>query len=69
PMKRALQLCPQAIVLPGSYKEYSRFSNRVTNIIAQAAPAFQKASIDEFYIDLTGMDAFFNPLQWTIDLR
>ncbi len=69
PMKRALQLCPQAIVLPGSYKEYSRFSNRVTEIIALSAPAFQKASIDEFYIDLTGMDAFFNPLQWTIDLR
>ncbi|MGC8751378.1 DNA polymerase IV [Hydrotalea sp.] len=69
PMKRALQLCPQAIVLPGSYKEYSRFSNRVTEIIALAAPAFQKASIDEFYIDLTGMDTYFNPLQWTIDLR
>lgn len=69
PMKRALQLCPQAIILHGSYKEYSRFSNRVTDIIAQAAPAFQKASIDEFYIDLTGMDVFFNPLQWTIDLR
>ena len=69
PVKRALQLCPHAIVLPGSYKDYSRFSNRVTDIIARAAPAFQKASIDEFYIDLTGMDAFFNPLQWTIDLR
>ncbi|RTL48114.1 MAG: DNA polymerase IV [Sphingobacteriales bacterium] len=69
PMKRALQLCPHAIVLPGSYKDYTRFSNRVTDIIAHAAPAFQKASIDEFYIDLTGMDVFFNPLQWTIDLR
>jgi DNA polymerase-4 len=69
PMKQALQLCPNAIVISGSYKDYSYFSNRVTEIIANAAPAYQKASIDEFYIDLTGMDTYFNPLQWTIDLR
>jgi DNA polymerase-4 len=41
----------------------------VTEIIASKAPLFEKASIDEFYLDLTGMDKFFNPLQWTIDLR
>ncbi|MGL1344621.1 hypothetical protein ACSTKR_23510, partial [Vibrio parahaemolyticus] len=41
----------------------------MTNIIAAKAPLFEKASIDEFYIDLTGMDKFFNPLEWTIALR
>jgi DNA polymerase-4 len=41
----------------------------VTDIIASRAPLFEKASIDEFYIDLSGMDRFFNPLEWTIALR
>lgn len=69
PSKKALQLCPQAIALKGSYADYGKFSRWVTNIIAAKAPLFQKASVDEFYLDLTGMDTFFNPLQWTIDLR
>jgi len=69
PAKKALQLCPQAIVVKGSRGEYSRFSRWVTQIIADKAPLFEKASIDEFYLDLTGMGKFFNPLQWTIDLR
>jgi DNA polymerase-4 len=69
PMKTAMRLCPQAIVVKGNYSEYSRYSRWVTQIIASKAPLFEKASVDEFYIDLSGMDTFFNPLQWTIDLR
>lgn len=69
PMKTAMRLCPQAIVIPGTYSEYSRYSKWVTQIIASKAPLFEKASIDEFYVDLQGMHQFFDPLQWTIDLR
>ncbi len=69
PMKTAMRLCPHAIVISGTYSEYSRFSQWVTNIIASKAPLFEKASVDEFYIDLQGMDTFFDPLKWTIDLR
>lgn len=69
PMKKAMQLCPQAILVRGTRGEYSRFSRWVTEIIAAKAPLFEKASIDEFYIDLTGMDKYFDPYQWTIDLR
>ena len=69
PSKKALQLCPHAIVLKGTRGEYSKFSRWVTDIIAAKAPLFEKASIDEFYLDLTGMDKFFKPLQWTIELR
>ncbi|MGI8950611.1 MAG: DNA polymerase IV [Chitinophagaceae bacterium] len=69
PMNKALSLCPQAIVLKGSFNEYSKFSRWVTNIIAGKAPLFEKASVDEFYIDLTGMDKFFDVYEWTIDLR
>lgn len=69
PSRKALQLCPHAIVLGHSRGEYSRYSRWVTQIIAAKAPLFEKASVDEFYIDLTGMQRFFDPLQWTIDLR
>ena len=69
PSSKARQLCPQAIFVKGTRGEYSRYSRWVTQIIADKAPNFEKASIDEFYLDLTGMDKFFNPLQWTIDLR
>jgi DNA polymerase-4 len=69
PMKTAMRLCPQAVVVGSTRGEYSRYSRWVTEIIAAKAPLFEKASIDEFYLDLTGMDRFFNPYQWTISLR
>ncbi len=69
PMKTAMRLCPHAIVVGGTRGEYSKYSWIVTDIIASKAPLFEKASIDEFYLDLTGMDKYFKPLQWTIDLR
>jgi len=69
PMGKALQLCPQALVLPGARHDYSHYSRQVTDIIAAAAPLFEKASIDEFYVDLTGMDRFHDVYAWTIQLR
>jgi DNA polymerase-4 len=55
PMAQAMKLCPHAIVLQGTRGDYSRYSRWVTEIIAAKAPLFEKASIDEFYIDLTGI--------------
>lgn len=69
PMAKAAALCPHAIFMKGSRGQYSKFSQWITDIIAAKAPVFEKASIDEFYVDLTGMDRFFDPLQWTIALR
>ena len=69
PMKKALKLCTHAIVLKGNHGDYGRYSKMVTDIIASRAPLFEKASIDEFYLDLTGMDKYFDPYKWTIDLR
>ena len=69
PMKKAMQLCPHAIVTSSSRGDYSKYSRWVTDIIAAKVPLFEKASIDEFYIDLTGMDKFFKVTQYTKDLR
>ncbi len=67
--KKAQQLCPQGIYLPGRMHEYGRYSKIVTDVIADRAPLFEKASIDEFYVDLTGMEKFFGCWKWSTDLR
>lgn len=69
PMKLALQLCPDAIVISGDAEAYGRFSGIVTDIIREEAPLFEKSSIDEFYLDLTGMDRFFGCYRWSTELR
>lgn len=69
PMKKALQLCPHAIVTNSSRADYSRYSRWVTDIIASRVPLFEKASIDEFYIDLSGMDKFFGVSRYARELR
>lgn len=69
PMRRALQLCPQLIVTNASRHQYSYYSRWVTNLIAEKVPLFEKASIDEFYVDLTGMDRFFGVKKFAQELR
>lgn len=59
PMRRARQLCPHAIVISGDFEAYTEYSQMVTEIIREDSPIFEKASIDEFYIDLTGMERFY----------
>lgn len=50
-------------------ERYSYYSRMVTQIIGEKAPVCEKSSIDEFYIDLTGMDRFFGNLKWSHELR
>lgn len=69
PMYLALQLCPDAIVISGDVESYSQQSHLVTQIIADAAPLFEKSSIDEFYVDATGMDRFFGAFRWARELQ
>jgi len=68
PMRYALKLCPQAKVISGDIGFYSDKSNEITEIINQNAPIFEKASIDEFYLDITGMDRYFGSYKWTSEL-
>ena len=69
PMKLARRLCPEAVVIRGDMESYSKHSRIVTDIIGDNVPLFEKASIDEFYIDLTGMDKFFGCSLFTRELR
>ena len=69
PMRMAKQLCPEAIILRGNSGIYTKFSNDVTDVIKESVPLYEKTSIDEFYIDLTGMDKFFGCHKLASELR
>ena len=69
PMKMAKERCPEAIVIKGNSQIYSDESRVVTEIIKESVPLFEKTSIDEFYLDLTGMDRFFGTLKYATELR
>jgi len=68
-MRMARQLCPDAIVIRGDTEQYSYYSNMVTDIVQGEVPVYEKTSIDEFYIDLTGMDRFFGCYKLAGELR
>ena len=69
PVKMARMLCGDAVFIRGDMGLYSHYSRVVTDIIAEEAPVYEKASIDEHYLDITGMDRFFGSLKWAGELR
>jgi DNA polymerase-4 len=69
PMKQAKQLCPNATIIRGDSQLYSDYSRDVTSIIAESVPLYEKSSIDEFYIDLTGMEKFFGSWKLAMALK
>lgn len=68
PIRMAMQLCPQAKVVKGDMEFFSKKSNEVTQIVEENSPVVEKASIDEFYLDITGMDKFYGCYKWTNEL-
>ncbi|MFP3592928.1 DNA polymerase IV [Chryseobacterium sp. SIMBA_038] len=68
PLKMAIRLCPEAQVIKGDMEYYSNMSHLVTEIIQEKVPVLEKASVDEFYLDLSGMDQFFGCYQWTTEV-
>jgi DNA polymerase-4 len=68
PIRMAMQLCPQAKIVKGDMELFSKKSHEVTQIIEEQSPVVEKASIDEFYLDITGMDKFYGCYKWTNEL-
>lgn len=69
PVKLAKRLCPDALIIQGDMELYSRYSQLVTDVVRDAVPLYEKASIDEFYLDLSGMDRFFGSWRWMVELK
>ena len=55
PTVRARRLCPKLIVLPGDYEKYERFSRWMFSYAYDFTPDVEIGSIDEGYLDLTGV--------------
>jgi DNA polymerase-4 len=70
PSRMAKQLCPHAIFIRGDMDQYSKYSKEVTEIIEGDAPLFEKASIDEHYLDISGMEKYVKTsMLWAHELR
>lgn len=69
PMRTARLLCPDAVIVRGDHEQYSNYSNMVTESLAERVPVYEKSSIDEFYVDMTGMDKFFGCYKLATEIR
>lgn len=69
PMKMARELCPEAVVIRGNAMTYTKYSKIITEILKAEVPVLEKASVDEFYADLSGMDQFFGCYKYATELR
>jgi DNA polymerase-4 len=59
PMARAVQLCPQAVVLPVRMQRYREVSREIFSIFAQFTDQIEPLSVDEAFLDVTGSRALF----------
>ena len=69
PMNAAKRLCSHAVTVKSDFDAYSKYSKLVTQIIQDTVPVVEKASIDEFYVDLTGMDKYFGCKKFSDELK
>ncbi len=69
PVKLARRLCPDVIIIKGDWEAYSKYSRLVTDIMQDKTPLFEKSSIDEFYIDMTGLEKYFGCRLFIAELK
>ena len=60
PMARALRLCPDAVCVPVPSKACTRTSAQIRQTLLEFAPIVEGASIDEWYLDLTGTEGVYH---------
>jgi DNA polymerase IV len=59
PMIRALERCPEAIVVPPRFERYREVSQTVMNVFADFSPVVEAISLDEAFLDVTGMHEIY----------
>jgi DNA polymerase-4 len=66
PISRALKLCPNAMCVPVP-RQCGDFSRRIRAVLEKYAPAVEGASVDEWYMDMSGTEAVYHdePLDTT----
>ncbi|WP_272913348.1 DNA polymerase IV [Desulfohalovibrio reitneri] len=61
PVVQARRLCPQGVFLPGTHGRYSEVSRQVMDAVRSFSPLMEQTSVDEAYVDVTGMDRLVGP--------
>ncbi len=56
---QALRLCPTLVLVRGHHRDYGEISDRLCTRLQELAPVVERASIDEFYLDLTGCEGLY----------
>lgn len=67
PTAQAYHLCPHGIFLEGNYKRYQEKSYEVMSVFKDFSPDVMQMSVDEAFIDLTGTERLFGPVEKTAE--
>lgn len=59
PVSMALQRCPDLVVVESDFKLYRQYSKAFKSICAQYTPTMESFSIDEVFLDMTGMELLY----------
>ncbi|WP_187170622.1 DNA polymerase IV [Salidesulfovibrio onnuriiensis] len=60
---KARQLCPELILVPGRMGRYKELSGKVMAVLHEFSPVVEQASVDEAYLDATGLERLFGPIE------
>jgi len=59
---KARKLCPEIVLVPGRMKRYKEVSKMAMGVLSEFSPTIEKASVDEAYLDGTGLERLFGPI-------
>ncbi|WP_272701037.1 DNA polymerase IV [Desulfovibrio sp. Fe33] len=59
---KARKLCPEIIMVPGRMARYKEVSRQVMGVLKEFSPTVEQASVDEAYLDGTGLERLFGPI-------
>ncbi len=63
PIFQARRLCPQGVFVPVRMQRYKEVSRRIMEVLSRFSPLVEQASVDEAYLDASGLDAIFGPVR------
>lgn len=70
PSFEARRRCPQGIFLPADHKKYSKVSQEILHIFAEFSPLVEPLSLDEAFLDVTGMEGLFtSPVEIAVKIK
>lgn len=63
PIGEARRLCPHAVFIPPRIRRYMEMAQIIRGVLREFSPLVEAASIDEAYLDATGLERLFGPVE------